>query len=233
MSRTMQYRHLLLPASITTVLLLTACRAAPSTPLESAAFRGDVAAVKALLETQSADTAADSWTPLIWAARAGRVDVMTLLLDAGADPNRRDSRHGWTPLMHAQHVKQDGAAALLLARGADGTRGSAGTSPLEMAALDNDVEMLRALLAVHPPREQQVRAFDLAVSGGALADLDRPLFGRCRTEVVAVLLAFDKTLGRVNDGLGSPLWWARQQGCDGTTSLVAAANTANSAQKVH
>ncbi len=50
--------------------------------------------------------------------------------------------------MHAQHVKQDGAAALLLARGADGTRGAGGTSPLEMAALDNDVEMLRALLAV-------------------------------------------------------------------------------------
>lgn len=221
----------LLPIALGSVLVLAACRLEPSTPLTSAAHRGDAAQVKALLATTSADTAADAWTPLIWAARAGRVEVMTLLLDAGADPNRRDSRHGWTPLMHAQHVKQDGAAALLLSRGADGTRGAGGTSPIEMAALDNDVEMLRALLAANPPREQQVRAFDLAVSGGALADLDRPLLGRCHPEAVTVLLAHDKTLARVPESLGSPLWWARQRRCDATIRQLAAANTANSAQK--
>ena len=148
----------------------------------------------------SADTATDGWTPLIWATRAGRIEVMTLLLDAGADPNRRDSRQAWTPLMHAQHVKQDGAARLLLARGADGTAGADGTSPLEMASLDNDVEMLRALLAAGPPRAQQLRAIDLAVSGGAFADLDRPLLGRCRTEAVTLLLAHDTTLGHAREG---------------------------------
>jgi ankyrin repeat protein len=227
----MTHTSSLLQIALGSALLLTACRLEPSTPLTSAAFRGDAAQVKALLATTSADTAADVWTPLIWAARAGRVEVMTLLLDAGADPNRRDSRHGWTPLMHAQHVKQDGAAALLLARGADGTRGAGGTSPLEMAALDNDVEMLRALLAAKPPRDQQVRAFDLAVSGGVLADLDRPLLGGCHPEAVTVLLAYDKTLARIPDGLGSPVWWARQRRCEATIGQVAAANTANSAQK--
>ena len=43
--------------------------------------------------------------------------------------------------------------------------------------------------------------------------------------------AFDKSLARVQDGLGSPLWWARQRGCDATIRQVADANTSNSAQK--
>ena len=227
----MRQTHSLLPAALMAALLLSACRPTPSTPLASAAYRGDTAAVKTLLDATSADTAADGWTPLIWATRAGRVEVMTLLLDAGADPNRRDSRQGWTPLMHAQHVKQDGAARLLLARGADGTAGAEGTSPLEMASLDNDVEMLRVLLAAGPPRDQQLRAIDLAVSGGAFADVDRPLLGRCRTEAVTVLLAHDTTLGHAQEGVGSPLWWARRQGCEGTIARVTAASHANLAQK--
>jgi ankyrin repeat protein len=227
----MRHTHSLFPAVLAAALLLAACRPTPTTPLAAAAYRGDTAAVKTLLDATSADTAADGWTPLIWAIRAGRVDVMTLLLDAGADPNRRDNRQGWTPLMHAQHVKQDAAARLLLARGADGTAGAAGTSPLEMASLDNDVEMLRALLAVGPPRDQQLRAIDLAVSGGAFADLDRPLLGMCRTEAVTVLLAHDRTLGRIHERVGSPLWWARRQGCEGTIARVTAASGANLAQK--
>ena len=223
----------LLPIALGSALLLTACRTTPSTPLTSAAYRGDAAEVTMLLKTTSADAAADAWSPLIWAARAGRVKVMTLLLDAGADPNRRDGRRGWTPLMHAQHVKQSGAAQLLLARGADGTTGAGGTSPLPLAALDNDVALLRALLAAHPPRDQQLRAFDLAVSGGAFADLDRPLLGRCHAEAVALLLANDRTLAQGGDEVGWPLWWARRQGCQATISQVAAARGANLAQKTH
>ena len=73
-----------------------------------------------------------------------------------------------------------------------------------MASLDNDVEMLRALLAAHPPRDQQLRAIDLAVSGGALADVDRPLLGRCRTEAVTVLLDFDRPWARPTRASGRP-----------------------------
>ena len=223
--------HLLLSLAMTGTLVVTSCSPTPSTPLSVAAFSGDAAAVKTLLQTQSADTAADGWSPLIWATRAGRVEVMTLLLDAGADPNRPDGLRGWTPLMHAQHVRHHDAARLLLARGADSTRGAAGTSPLEMAALDNDVVMLDAILAANPPRDQQRRAFDLAVAGGALADVDRPLLGRCRTEAVTRLLAVDPGLARVDEGVGSPLWWARRQGCQGTIARVTAANQTNLAQK--
>ena len=144
--------HLVLSMAMTGALVASSCSPAPSTPLTVAAFNGDVAAVKTLLDANSADTAADGWSPLIWAARAGRVEVMTLLLDAGADPNRPDGLQGWTPLMHAQHVRQEGAARLLVDRGADTTRGAGRTSPLEMAALDNDMAMLDVILAASPPR---------------------------------------------------------------------------------
>lgn len=174
---------------------------------------------------------ASSETPLIWAARAGRLEAMTRLLDAGADPNRPDGRQGWTPLMHALHKQRVAAARLLLARGADGARGAGGTSPLEMSALDNRAELFTVLLAPHPSREQLVRAFDLAVSGGALADVDRPLLGSCHTEAVGVLLASDLTLARPGEGLGSPLWWARRQGCQDVIGWVTAAHTSNLGQK--
>lgn len=217
--------------ALVAVFLMAACRPTPSTPLASAAFHGDVAQVKRLLATTSPDADADGWTPLIWAARGGRVEVMTLLLDAGADPNRPDPRRGWTPLMHALHTEQGDAARLLLARGADGARGAGGTSPLEMAALDNDVKLMRTLLISRPSRDQQLRAFDLAVAGGALADIDRPLIGGCHTEAVRLLLASDRSLARGGQGPGSPIWWARQKGCQEVIALVAAANTANLAQK--
>jgi ankyrin repeat protein len=219
------------PLAIALALLAGACHHAPSTPLGRAAHSGDVVQVRALLTTSSADASADGWSPLVWAARAGQVETMTLLLDAGADPNRPDGRLGWTPLMHALHKRRTQAARLLLARGADGTRGAGGTSPLEMAALDNDVEWLRILLAARPPRDQRLRAFDRAVSGGALADVDRPLLGNCHTEAVRLLLEADPDLARPGEWLGQPLWWARRQGCTDVIRRVTAANQPNLAQK--
>lgn len=61
----------------------------------------------------------DGWgfSPLASAAREGLVDVMAVLLDAGADPNQR-SINGVTPLMIASKC-DSGACAMLLARGAD------------------------------------------------------------------------------------------------------------------
>ena len=230
MSRTMQSDTCSFRRRSTVTLWLTACRATPSTPLGSAAFRGDVAAVKALLDTQSADTAADSWTPLIWAARAGRVDVMTLLLDAGADPNRRDTRHGWTPLMHAQHVKQEGAARCCwpAARTALAERG-------HQPAGDGGSRQRRrdAPCAAGSPPSTRTAGSGVRPCGlgrrvgrpGSAAARRVPDRGRHGPA------GLRQNLGRVQDGLGSPLWWARRQGCHGDDRQVADANTKNSAQK--
>ena len=93
-------------------------RPAPSGELGRAAAAGDRARLTALLQKTAADTPEDGSGALVWASRAGQMEAVALLLDAGADPNRPDRRHGWTPLMHALHTHHVGVARLLLARGA-------------------------------------------------------------------------------------------------------------------
>jgi ankyrin repeat protein len=61
---------------------------------------------------------ADGWpTPLIYAARQGREDVIQLLLDAGADPDGHD-REGETPLLAAVMSGMYACARNLLINGA-------------------------------------------------------------------------------------------------------------------
>jgi hypothetical protein len=203
------------------LLTLTACRLHPSTGLGRAAFDGDVTAVRSLVSTVPVDTLDGPFTPLMLAARAGRLATMQVLIDAGADLNHADERYGWTPLMHALHKGRRDAARLLLARGADAARGTATNSPLEMATLDNDVELMRVLLQGHPSRPQMVRAFDLAVSGGAMADVDRPLLGGCHTDAARLLYGADRTLAARGGAAAWSLWWATQKGCQDVVALVA------------
>ena len=86
-----------------------------------------------------------------------------------------------------------------------------------MAALDNDVAML------------DVRCWRPALhatsSVGRLTSRSPAVrwpmsIGRCSAGAEPrrwrVLLAFDPGLARVDEGVGSPLWWARRQGCEGT-----------------
>jgi ankyrin repeat protein len=56
-------------------------------------------------------------SPLATAAIAGRTDLVTVLLKAGADPNQADAM-GYTPLLHAVRHRQYVAARELLAKGA-------------------------------------------------------------------------------------------------------------------
>jgi ankyrin repeat protein len=59
----------------------------------------------------------EGMTPLMVAAEGGHFDVVRLLVDAGADVNRRDSS-GFTPLMGAARTGHAGMVRFLLARGA-------------------------------------------------------------------------------------------------------------------
>jgi len=203
------------------------CSGGPSLPLAIAAARNAADTVRTLLFDHHDPDQRDAGgvTPLMWAARYGAVDAMRALLDAGADPAARDLRNGWTSLLHAVHTRQLAAVQLLLERGADVNQRAAQTTPLIMAAADPDPAILELLLTHGADPHQRgaggSTALAVAVSGGALCDLDRPLFGGCHPATVKALLTRHPTL-TLPDTIATreALWWARFHGCAEVLSLV-------------
>jgi len=113
-------------------------------------------------------------TPLMWAARSGRVGSIEALVQGGAQLDRRDTHvNGWTPLMHAIHKGQAAAVKRLLELGADpGLPAWNGLTPLIMAAGEGDLDLVRELLdrGADPCAESNdhLNALTGAVAGGNL-----------------------------------------------------------------
>jgi ankyrin repeat protein len=165
----------------------------------------------------------DGTTPLIDAARTNALAAMVALLDAGADPNRRDARsRGWTALMHAVSTRHADAVRLLLNRGADPNIPSVlipreaspehphGGLPLLIAATDSDPTFVSLLLA-HGARARAdghdgAVVLTAAVSGRLFDETDAPpvvlaftglqiaTSRGCHRENVQALLAHDPGL---------------------------------------
>ena len=57
-------------------------------------------------------------TPLYWAVYNGHKNVVQLLLDEGADPNKADNE-GISPLLNAAFQNYQDMAELLISKGAD------------------------------------------------------------------------------------------------------------------
>ena len=141
-------------------------QAGGSTPLLFAAQTGDRTSAALLIKAGANvdDTAADGKSALVLAAFAGHTDVVTTLLDAGADPNAAGA--GYSAL-HAAVLRGDPTAVkALLAKGANLnvrlTKGSpvrrfgsqwalpstmSGATPLLVAATYLEVDIAGALLA--------------------------------------------------------------------------------------
>lgn len=84
-------------------------------------------------------------TPLISACKKGDEEIISLLLDNGADINKKDSYTGQTPLLAALHgtkANRFSIAMFLLEKGADPFIVQEATSPLEetLVVLDSDDE---------------------------------------------------------------------------------------------
>lgn len=84
-------------------------------------------------------------TPLIIACEKGNEKIISLLLDSGANINKKDSYTGQTPLLAALHgtkVNRFSIAMFLLEKGADAFAVQNTTSPLEetLVVLDSDDE---------------------------------------------------------------------------------------------
>ena len=119
-------------------------------PVADAAMDGDIEAVRALL-TEGADVNApqgDGMTALHWAAEAGDVEMVEMLLYAGANQQGVTRLGDYTPLHLASKAGKDRVVARLLEAGADPsaytTTGE--VTPLHFAAASGSVATVEALL---------------------------------------------------------------------------------------
>jgi len=141
--------HLLLHFTILiSVLFATACSGSKDSQLITAAFNGDLAAVKdSLRNASSIDAKAnDGWTALSVAAREGHYDVVVFLLGKGADINALEDG-GNSALFWAAFSGNIKIVNLLLQKGADiGKKCAKCQTPLEIAkskGFDNIVAILQ------------------------------------------------------------------------------------------
>jgi hypothetical protein len=176
-------------------------RSRPAAPLAAPAARRDARELRTLLVSAAPSgsrSLQSGWSarfpPLHVAARTGDAQAVQVLLDGGAGIEELDSGpNGWTPLLHAIHKDQLAVVKLLLARGADPNRLALnGTSPLNLAASQGDLETVHTLLAAGARVQGR---------SGTAALLNAATGGH--TEVVATLLQANPGL-RVNPG---PRYW--------------------------
>ena len=85
-------------------------------------------------------------TPLLFAARNGRIENARLLLDAGADVDEA-APNGQSALVLASFSGQGKLARFLLERGANPNDATTGYTALHTAVLRGDLELVRALCA--------------------------------------------------------------------------------------
>jgi ankyrin repeat protein len=209
-------------------------------PLSDAVARDDVAAVKTRLDGGPLDPADSPHELMMWAARHGAADVIALLAGRGVDVNERDAgRNRWTPLQHAVHTQQPAAVRALLEWGADpnAVEAEGQLVPLLMAAGGAKPEIIELLLQYGAnPRyvgEWGDTPLTRAVSGGAMTDIDAPLFGRCRVANVRALLAADPELRLPDSKEGRrAIWWARVHDCEEVLQLVGTWTSHTMADKI-
>lgn len=115
-------------------------------PLYEAAQNGDLALLVTLLPNEEQQASACLFTALMVSAMAGRSDIISALIEVGANVNER-TYHGWTALYVAAWVGQDESIRTLLDRGADvNARATGGYTPLHMAVFYGSVSTVSLLL---------------------------------------------------------------------------------------
>ena len=120
----------------------------PDAPVADAAMRGDIGAVRSLLDEGAGVNVAqsDGMTALHWAAELGNAELVRLLAGAGADLEAVTRIGDLTPLHIGAEMGQGGAVRALLEAGAEvESRNVNGSTPLHFAALSGSADAVAAL----------------------------------------------------------------------------------------
>lgn len=89
----------------------------------------------------------DGWSALMWASRNGRIEVVKLLLEKGANVNYGD-KEDWTALMIAIETRNKEIVKLLLLQNANvNYRSAGGWNVLMQASRTGDIDMVNLILA--------------------------------------------------------------------------------------
>jgi ankyrin repeat protein len=181
------------------------------TPLQIAAENGCDACVAVLIERGADLTRADGkgQTPLIVAARQGQLDIVRRLLEAGAEARPTD-RRGRDALWWACRNGHTRVAVTLLEGVRDVRADAESVGPLHTAAENNDVALVRQLVAVAPLDAQSAAGSTplmLAAHAGS-------------TDVASVLIAAGADLEIRNRSGDTALIMAARAGHLSTTELL-------------
>ena len=117
-----------------------------STALLEAAAAGHVSVVERLIEAKANPDLGATALPLPTAALKNHTDILTLLLNGGADPNAEEA-DGSTALLKAAYSGNVVAINLLLAAGADPQPSRDGLTALHYAAIEGHHAAVKALIA--------------------------------------------------------------------------------------
>ncbi|MCY4647264.1 MAG: ankyrin repeat domain-containing protein [Gammaproteobacteria bacterium] len=137
------------PTTAFAIIALLLASPAAGGPVADAAMRGDLEAVRALLE-QGADAneaQGDGMTALHWAARHADAEMAGLLITAGANLEAGTRIGRYTPLHLASRAGGAGVVEALLAAGAEvhAKTTNSGVTPLHLAAESGSSEAIRVL----------------------------------------------------------------------------------------
>ncbi len=129
---------------ILTLFTLIGYAADANEDLLAAVRKGDVAAVKALLDNGANVNAKSPYgaTPLFFAANRGNIEIVKLLLERGADVDVKDTFYGATALTWAAEKGRMEILKLLLAKSAAGAG-----DVLESGVEKGNIEMVKVALA--------------------------------------------------------------------------------------
>lgn len=211
------------------IALLTGAVPPDDRPLIEAAKRGDVEAVRSLLDGGADPNAAqgDGLTALHLAAQEGHIEIVGLLIGAGAEVEAKTRIGDYTPLHLASGGGHASVARSLLEAGADpgAMTTTTGVTPLHLAARARGGEgVVRALLEHGAPVDARERssgqtALMFASASGRAASVEE-LLGHgadpaIRTETIDVLasMAIDQAAeARLREALTE----IRRSSADGT-----------------